>query len=65
MAGRFCSMTCGLQPAVRAQVNIEVNMWAATSAKSSATADENSTLVASTRSGLRACNSARAASSKA
>src|SRR5690606_19644166 len=48
---RFCSRMCAAQPAVRAQVNIEVNMWAGTSAKSSTTAAQYSTLVASTRSG--------------
>ena len=62
---RFCSRMCALQPATRAQVNIEVNMCAGTSAKSSTTADQNSTLVASTRSGWRACSSASAAFSSA
>ena len=52
---RFCSRMCADQPAVRAQVNIGVNRSGGTSAKSSTTADQNSTLVASTRSGLRAC----------
>ena len=50
-------MMCALQPATRAQVNIEVNMCAGTSAKSSTTADQNSTFVARTRSGRRACSS--------
>ena len=53
------------QPAVRAQVNMAVNMCAGTSAKSSTIAAQNSTLVASTRSGLRACSSSRAAFSSA
>ena len=47
----FCSRMCALQPAVRAQVNIDVNMCAGTSAKSRTTADQNSTLVRSGRSG--------------
>src|SRR5205085_9050726 len=51
---RFCSMMWADQPAVRAQVNIGVNSSGGTSAKSSTTADQNSTLVANTRSGLRA-----------
>ena len=46
---------CADQPAVRAHVNSGVNSSGGTSAKSSTTADQNSTLVASTRSGLRAC----------
>ena len=61
----FCSRMCALQPATRAQVNIDVNMCAGTSAKSSTTADQNSTLVASTRSGRRACSSSSAAFSSA
>jgi hypothetical protein len=48
---RFCSRMCALQPAVRAHANMAVNMCAGTSAKSSTTADQNSTLVANTRSG--------------
>ena len=44
-------MMCADQPAVRAHVNIGVNSAGGTSAKSSTTADQNSTLVASTRSG--------------
>jgi len=52
---------CADQPAVRAQVNSDVNSVLGTSAWSSTTADQNSTLVASTRSGLRAFSSARAA----
>src|SRR6516225_2231527 len=56
---------CADQPAVRAQVNIAVNMCAGTWAKSRTTAAQYSTLVASTRSGLRTCSSARAASSSA
>src|SRR3954471_7245723 len=47
----FCSRMCADQPAVRAQVNIDVNMCAGTSAKSSTTADQNSTLVRNGRSG--------------
>ncbi len=47
----FSSRMCADQPARRAQVNIGVNSDAGTSAKSSTTADQNSTLVASTRSG--------------
>ena len=62
---RFCSMMWADQPAVRAHVNIGVNSSGGTSAKSSTTADQNSTLVASTRSGLRACSSASAACSSA
>ena len=62
---RFCSRMCADQPAVRAQLNIGVNIRAGTPAKSSTTAAQNSTLVASTRSGRRACSSARAASSSA
>ena len=58
-------MMCADQPAVRAQVNIGVNSCGGTSAKSSTTADQNSTLVASTRSGRRACSSASAACSSA
>jgi hypothetical protein len=42
-----------LQPAMRAQVNIEVNISGGTSAKSKITADQNSTFVASARSGRR------------
>src|ERR1700734_3439450 len=49
----FCSRMWAAQPAVRAQVNIDVNMCGGTSAKSSTMAAQNSTLVASTRSGLR------------
>jgi len=62
---RFCSRMWAAQPAVRAQVNIEVNMCAGTSAKSSTMAAQNSTLVSSTRSGRRARNSASAALSRA
>lgn len=62
---RFCSRMCADQPAVRAQVNIEVNMCAGTSAKSSMIAAQNSTFVASTRSGRRACSSSSAAFSSA
>ena len=62
---RFCSMMWAAQPAVRAQVNIEVNMCDGTSAKSSTMAAQNSTLVSSTRSGRRALSSARAAFSRA
>src|SRR5581483_1927640 len=51
---RFCSRMWADQPAVRAHVNIDVNSSGGTSAKSSTTADQNSTLVASTRSGRRA-----------
>ena len=51
---RFCSRMWADQPATRAQVNIGVNSSGGTSASSSTTADQNSTLVASTRSGLRA-----------
>src|SRR3954470_1671330 len=53
------------QPAVRAQVNIGVNIEGGTSAKSRITAAQNSTLVARTRSGRRACSSSRAAFSRA
>ena len=42
---RFCSRMWALHPAVRAQVNIEVNMGGGTSAKSSTIAAQNSTLV--------------------
>ena len=56
---------CADQPAVRAQVNNDVNSVLGTSAWSSTTADQNSTLVASTRSGLRAFSSASAAASSA
>ena len=56
---------CADQPATRAQVNIDVNRSAGTSAVSSTTADQNSTFVASTRSGLRALSSASAAFSSA
>ena len=62
---RFCSRMWAAQPAVRAQVNIEVNMCDGTSAKSSTMAAQNSTLVSSTRSGRRALSSARAAFSRA
>ena len=61
LPSRFCSMMWADQPAVRAQVNIGVNSSGGTSAKSSTTADQNSTLVASTRSGRRAWSSASAA----
>jgi hypothetical protein len=56
---------CADQPAVRAQVNIEVNMFGGISAKSSTSAAQYSTLVSSTRSGRRARSSARAAFSRA
>ena len=56
---------CAAQPAVRAQVNMLVNIDEGMSAWSSTTADQNSTLVASTRSGLRAFSSASAAFSSA
>ena len=56
---------CADQPATRAQVNIGVNRSGGTSARSSITADQNSTLVASTRSGWRTCSSASAAFSSA
>jgi hypothetical protein len=56
---------CADQPAVRAQVNMGVNMRAGTPAKSSTTAAQYSTFVASTRSGRRAWSSASAASSSA
>ena len=49
------------QPATRAQVNMLVKSSAGTSAMSSTTADQNSTFVARTRSGLRALSSASAA----
>jgi hypothetical protein len=52
---------CALQPATRAHVNIAVKRSAGTAAVSSTTADQNSTFVARTRSGLRARSSARAA----
>src|SRR6478735_7443147 len=61
----FCSRMCADQPAVRAQVNIDVNMCAGTSAKSSMIAAQNSTFVARTRSGRRAWSSSRAAVSRA
>jgi hypothetical protein len=48
---------CADQPAVRAQANTGVNSSGGTPAWSSTTADQNSTLVASTRSGLRARSS--------
>ena len=64
-ASRFCSRMCADQPATRAQVNIDVNRSAGTSAMSSTTADQNSTFVARTRSGLRALSSASAACSSA
>ena len=44
---------CADQPATRAAVNIGVNSSGGTCALSSTTADQNSTFVASTRSGLR------------
>ena len=56
---------CADQPAVRAHVNMGVNIDAGTSAKSRMTAAQNSTFVASTRSGRRACSSSRAAFSGA
>ena len=56
---------CAAHPAVRAQVNIEVNMCDGTSAKSSMIAAQNSTFVARTRSGRRACSSSSAAFSSA
>ena len=56
---------CADQPPVRAQVNIEVNMFAGTSAKSRTIAAQNSTFVSSTRSGRRARSSASAAFSSA
>jgi hypothetical protein len=56
-------MMCAAQPPTRALANIGVNRSGGTSAKSSTTADQNSTFVASTRSGLRALSSASAASS--
>ena len=62
---RFCSRMWADQPAVRAQVNIEVNMFAGTSAKSSTIAAQNSTLVSSTRSGRRSLSSWSAAFSSA
>ena len=62
---RFCSRMWADQPATRAQVNIDVNRSAGISAKSSTTADQNSTFVASTRSGLRSCSAASADSSSA
>ena len=65
LASRFCSRMCADQPATRAQVNIGVNRSGGTSARSRTTADQNSTLVASTRSGRRACSSASAAFSSA
>jgi hypothetical protein len=46
-------------------VNIEVNIGAGTSAKSSTIAAQNSTLVSSTRSGRRSRSSASAAFSRA
>ena len=58
---RFCSRMCADQPATRAQVNMLVKSSGGISAMSSTTADQNSTFVASTRSGLRACSSASAA----
>ena len=64
-ASRFCSRMCADQPATRAQVNMLVKRSGGTSARSSTTADQNSTLVARTRSGLRACSSASAARSSA
>ena len=54
-------MMCAAQPPTRALANIGVNSSGGTSAKSSTTADQNSTFVASTRSGLRAFSSASAA----
>ena len=62
---RVCSRMWAAQPPVRAQVNIEVNMLAGTSAKSRTIAAQNSTFVASTRSGRRLCSSVSAARSSA
>ena len=56
---------CAAQPAVRAQVNIEGVISAGIWAKSSTIAAQNSTLVSSTRSGLRARSSVSAAFSSA
>ena len=56
---------CADQPATRAHVNIGVNRSAGISAMSRITADQNSTFVASTRSGRRALSSASAACSSA
>jgi hypothetical protein len=56
---------CADQPATRAHVNMLVKSAGGTSARSSRIADQNSTLVARTRSGLRACSSASAARSSA
>ena len=61
----FCSMMCAHQPAVRAQVNIDVNMWLGTSAKSRTIAAQNSTLVSIGRSGRRSRSSLSAAFSSA
>ena len=60
-----CSRMCALHPAVRAQVNIDVNIDGGTSAKSSTMAAQNSTFVSIARSGRRDRSSASAASSSA
>src|ERR1700684_4530056 len=52
-ASRFCSRMCADQPATRAHVNIGVNRSGGTSARSSTTACQNSTLVGRRRSGER------------
>ena len=65
LASRFCSRMCADQPATRAQVNIEVKRCGGYAARSRITADQNSTFVASTRSGFRSWSSARAAFSRA
>ena len=62
---RFCSKICADHPAVLAAVNIEVNRFAGTWAKSKTIAAQNSTFVSSTRSGWRSLSSASAAFSKA
>src|SRR4051794_35755979 len=60
---RFCSSTCADQPAVLEHANIAGASDGGTSATSSTTADQNSTFVARTRSGLRRWSSASAARS--
>src|SRR6476620_3524887 len=54
---RFCSRMCADHPAVREHANIAGASCGGTSATSRTTADQNSTFVASTRSGLRAWSS--------
>ena len=57
---RFCSRMCADQPAVRESANIAGASGGGISATSSTTADQNSTFVASTRSGERSRSAASA-----